>query len=243
MRHAKRGVKQTGSCVWWALLRRDDVGARWREANAPPEPCQTMRTSPTALAHQMRTVTCQTATATEQRRPKLVCPARTPCRFCALSEVLHARHCRRTAAHKRTDKRDAARRTGTPFGAGGAKFAEAVAKLLAPGGDAPVRVLPRCMRRSPHPADVSTLPRSRPAPSQAPSKQAAAVTQGRARAAPVPILSRSRTVTKRVEDEHAERLRLRAVRRHKREVRLLSKRCVWHSVQLLTHSVLPPFRS
>ena len=35
----------------------------------------------------------------------------------------------------------------------------------------------------------------------------------------MPILSRSRTVTKRVEDEHAERLRLRAVRRHKRELK------------------------
>lgn len=131
------------------------------------------------------------------------------------------RNCRRTAAHKRTDKRDAAaRRTATPFGAGGAKFAEAVAKLLASGGDEPVRALPRCMRHSTHPADEATASSLRPALPQAPTKQAAAATQGRARAAQVPILSRSRTVTKRVEDEHAERLRLRAVRRHKREVRL-----------------------
>jgi len=59
-------------------------------------------------------------------------------------------------------------------------------------------------------------------------KRQAAGGEGGGDAAPgAPILSRSRSTVKRTEDERAERLRLKAARRHKREVRLKSAfRCL-----------------
>ena len=98
------------------------------------------------------------------------------------------------SAAREERRRQRAEPKGTPFGAGGAKFADAVAKLLAP--------------------SAAELEAEGEGPTT--RKRAAA---GPPAAAPAPILARSRTAATRAEQERAERLRLKAARRHKREVR------------------------